>query len=68
MGYDGAMSKKCYTHLNAEEQSPIDVSETHRTNPDVPCLHRDTLETSSGPYMTQSSRAGSCRVTVIRLA
>lgn len=38
MSYDGAMAFKCYTHLNAEKQSPIDVSETHRTNPDVLCL------------------------------
>lgn len=38
MSYEGAMSFKCYTHLNAEEQSPIDVSETHRTNSDMPCL------------------------------
>lgn len=38
MGYDGAIPKKCYTYLNAEEQSTIDVTETHRTNLDVPCL------------------------------
>lgn len=38
MSYEGTMSFKCYTHLNAEEQSPIDVSETHRTNSDMPCL------------------------------
>ena len=43
-GYVGAMPKKCYTNLRAEEQSPIDVSETHHTNQMCPVNNQDTPE------------------------